>query len=87
MAVAKTAQVLAHYARNRAADPKFVSPFAYGAFQVICRAKVPSRASVQNNLTVDHTFDAMLVIGKCLGIEMYGVLGDRLMVKKISMPN
>lgn len=29
----KTAQVLAHYARHRAADTKFASPFAYSAFQ------------------------------------------------------
>ena len=27
------AQVLAHYARHRAADSKFASPFAYAAFQ------------------------------------------------------
>lgn len=30
----KTAQVMAHYARHRAADSKFASPFAYAAFQV-----------------------------------------------------
>ncbi len=34
MAMDKTAQVLAHYARHRASDPKFASPFAYAAFQV-----------------------------------------------------
>lgn len=34
MPMDKTAQVLAHYARHRAADPKFASPFAYSAFQV-----------------------------------------------------
>lgn len=34
MPMDKTAQVLAHYARHRASDPKFASPFAYAAFQV-----------------------------------------------------
>lgn len=34
MEVAKMAQVLAHYARHRASDSKFASPFAYAAFQV-----------------------------------------------------
>uniref|UniRef100_A0A7S0WYH8 Protein phosphatase n=1 Tax=Chlamydomonas leiostraca TaxID=1034604 RepID=A0A7S0WYH8_9CHLO len=33
MPMDKTAQVLAHYARHRASDPKFASPFAYSAFQ------------------------------------------------------
>nr|BAU61579.1 serine/threonine phosphatase, family 2C [Gonium pectorale] len=33
MDVAKMAQVLAHYARHRASDSKFASPFAYAAFQ------------------------------------------------------
>ncbi|KAG2492655.1 hypothetical protein HYH03_009070 [Edaphochlamys debaryana] len=33
MEVAKMAQVLAHYARHRASDSKFASPFAYAAFQ------------------------------------------------------
>ncbi|GFH09353.1 protein phosphatase, partial [Haematococcus lacustris] len=33
MPLDKTAQVLAHYARHRASDPKFASPFAYAAFQ------------------------------------------------------
>ena len=33
MPIDKTAQVLAHYARHRAADPKFASPFAYAAFE------------------------------------------------------
>ncbi|PNH00106.1 putative protein phosphatase 2C 80, partial [Tetrabaena socialis] len=33
MEVAKMAQVLAHYARHRASDSKFASPFAYSAFQ------------------------------------------------------
>ncbi len=36
MPMDKTAQVLAHYARHRASDPKFASPFAYAAFQVCC---------------------------------------------------
>jgi|AntDeeMinimDraft_5_1070356.scaffolds.fasta_scaffold80367_1 hypothetical protein len=30
----KVAQVLAFYARHRASDPKYASPFAYAAFQV-----------------------------------------------------
>ncbi len=34
MEVTKMAQVLAHYARHRASDSKFASPFAYAAFQV-----------------------------------------------------
>lgn len=29
----RPSQVLAHYARHRASDSKFVSPFAYSAFQ------------------------------------------------------
>jgi len=33
MDMPRTAQVLAHYARHRAADPKFASPFAYGAYE------------------------------------------------------
>lgn len=33
MNMQKTAQVMAHYARHRAADSKFASPFAYAAFQ------------------------------------------------------
>lgn len=33
MEVTKMAQVLAHYARHRASDSKFASPFAYAAFQ------------------------------------------------------
>ncbi|GLC41002.1 hypothetical protein PLESTB_000953400 [Pleodorina starrii] len=33
MEVAQIAQVVAHYARHRASDSKFASPFAYAAFQ------------------------------------------------------
>ncbi len=34
MSMDKVAQVLAFYARHRASDPKYASPFAYAAFQV-----------------------------------------------------
>ncbi|PNW81687.1 hypothetical protein CHLRE_06g256300v5 [Chlamydomonas reinhardtii] len=58
MEVAKMAQVLAHYARHRASDSKFASPFAYAAFQagyaymggkmdditvVICQVQQPAK--------------------------------------------
>lgn len=33
MSPSRSAQVLAHYARHRAADTKFASPFAYAAYQ------------------------------------------------------
>lgn len=83
MPMDKSAQVLAHYARHRASDPKFASPFAYSAFQVGGRSK-PVFWILK--LLIGHCFMVVLEVLVCACVPRPAVGWMTACIQYVCMP-